>query len=57
MSNEITDIDTNYRTYHFFNDVFNIKKFDPNNIKTGKNHTKIFFFTILDMKRSRIQNI
>ena len=30
------------RTYHFFNDVIDIKNFDPNNIK-------IFLFTILDM--------
>ena len=33
MSNKIKDISLKNRTYFFFNDVLNIKKFDPKNIK------------------------
>ena len=44
MSNEVKDIDIKNRTYYFFNDMINIKNFDPNN--WIKSHTKIFLFTI-----------
>ena len=33
MSNKVKDIDIKNRTYYFFDDIINIKKFDPNNIK------------------------
>ena len=33
MSNKVNDVDIKNRTYYFFNDVINIKHFDPNNIK------------------------
>ena len=33
MSNEVKDIDIKNHTYNFFNDMINIKNFDPNNIK------------------------
>ena len=33
MSNEVKDIDIKNRIYYFFNDITNIKNFDPNNIK------------------------
>ena len=33
MSNEIEDIDIGNRRYHFFNDIINVKNFDPNNNK------------------------
>ena len=33
MSNKVKDIDIKTRTYYFFNDIINIKNFDPNNIK------------------------
>ena len=29
-------------TYYFFNDIINIKYFDPNNIKIDEKSTKIF---------------
>ena len=29
------------RTYYFFDDMINIKKFDPNPIKTNKKSSKI----------------
>ena len=33
MSNKVKDIDIKNRTYYFFNDIINIKVFDPKNIK------------------------
>ena len=33
MSNKVKDIDMKNRKYYFFNDIINIKNFDPNNIK------------------------
>ena len=35
-------------TYYFFNDMINIKNFDPSLIKIDKNHTKILVFIISD---------
>ena len=37
------------RIYHFFDDIFNIKSLDPNNIKKMQSNTKIFLFTMLNM--------
>ena len=34
VSNKVKDIDIKNRTYYFFNDIFNIKNFHSNNIKT-----------------------
>ena len=33
-------IDIENRTYYFFNDIINIKKFDPNNITIDKKSNK-----------------
>ena len=33
MSNKIKDIDLKSHTYYFFDDIINIKNFDPNNTK------------------------
>ena len=33
MSKKINDISIKNHTYYFFNDIINIKNFDPNNIK------------------------
>ena len=30
MSNKVKDIDIKHRTYYFFNDIINMKNFDPN---------------------------
>ena len=49
MSNIVKDIDTKNRTYYFFNDVINIKFFNPNNIKIVEKSHKVFLFTSLDM--------
>ena len=45
MSNKVKDIHIKNRTYYFFNDIINIKNFDPNNIKIDKKSYKIFLFT------------
>ena len=49
MSSKVKDIDIEDRTYYFFNDIINIKNFDPNSIEIDANHTKMFLFTTLDM--------
>ena len=33
MSNKVKDIYIKNRTYYFFNDIINIKNFDPDKIK------------------------
>ena len=33
MSNKVKDIDIENRRYYFFNNVINLKNFDPDNIK------------------------
>ena len=40
MSNKIRDIDTKKHTYQIFDDIMDIKVFDPNNIKIDKNSYK-----------------
>ena len=36
MSNKVKDIDIKNRTFYFFNDIINIKNFDPKSIKIDK---------------------
>ena len=40
MSNKFKDTDIKNRTYHFFNDMINLKNFDPNKIKIDGNSYK-----------------
>ena len=40
MSNKDKGIDIKNRTYYFFNDIINIKNFDPNNIKIDEKSYK-----------------
>ena len=49
MSNKDKDIDTNNCRYYFFNDIINLKNFDPNNFKVDENSCKNIFIYILDM--------
>ena len=37
------------RTYYFYNDMINIKKFDSNLLKIDKIHIKTLVFTTLDI--------
>ena len=47
MSNKVEDISMKNHTYYFFNDIINIKTFDPNNIKIdGKSHKNILIYYI-----------
>ena len=52
----VKDIIINH-TYYFFDDITNIKDFDPNNIKIDERSYKIFLFTILHMWRLKIHSV
>ena len=60
MSNKIKYISIKNRTYYFFDDIINIKKFDPNNIKIDvKSYQSILIYcikyvTIKDLKYVKI---
>ena len=45
----VKQIDIKNGTYYFFNDMINIKYFDPMVLEINKIHTKIMIFTILDI--------
>ena len=47
MNIKIKDINMKIRTYYFFNDIINIKNFDPNNIRIGETSYKIFLIYYL----------
>ena len=56
MSNKIKDINIKNLTYYFLNDVTNIKKFNPNNIKIDENsykNTLIYYIGYVTIKDSR----
>ena len=59
MSNKVKDIDTKNRTYYFFNDIINIKNFDPNNIKINENILIYYigYVTIKDLKYVKINSV
>ena len=40
MSYKVKDIDIKNRIYFFFNDIINIKNFDPDNIKLDEKSNK-----------------
>ena len=47
MSTKIKDINVKSHTYYFFNDIIDIKNFDPNNIKIdGKSYKGILIYYI-----------
>ena len=43
MSKKVEDIDVRNCTYYFFNDISNIKKFDPNK-RLGRENGQVLFF-------------
>ena len=63
MSNTVKDIDIKNRTYYFFNDIINVKNFDPNNIKIDEMSYKniliyyIGYVTIKDSKYVKINSV
>ena len=42
-SNNVKDINIKNHTYYFFDDIINVKDFDPNNIKIDKKSRKNIF--------------
>ena len=63
MSNKVKDIDSKNYTYYFFNDITNIKVFDPSNIKIDEKSYKniliyyIGYVTIKDSKYVKICSV
>ena len=62
MSNNIKDIDMKHHTLYFFDDIINIKKFDPNIFKVHENSYKNIFIyiryvTIKDSKYLKINSV
>ena len=63
MSSKVKDIDIKNRTYHFCNDIIDIKSFDPKNIKIDKKSYKkiliyyIGYVTIKDLKYVKIYSV
>ena len=62
MSNKVKDVDIKDCTYYFFNDIINIKNFDPNNIKIDKKSCKNIFIYYIgyltkDSKYVKINNV
>ena len=63
MSNKVKDIDIKHRTYYFFDDIINIKNFDPHNIKIDEKSYKniliyyIGYVTIKDSKYVKINSV
>ena len=45
----VKQIDIKNRTYYFYNDMIDIKKFDSDLLKIDKNHIKTLVFTTLDI--------
>ena len=63
MSNKVKDIDIKNCAYYFFNDIINIKNFDPNNIKIDEKSYKniliyyLGYVTIKDLKYVTINSV
>ena len=63
MSNKVKDIDIKNRAYYVFDDIIDIKKFDPKNIKTDEMSYKniliyyIGYIMIKDSKYVKINSI
>ena len=63
MSNKVNNIDIKSRTYYFFNDIINIKNFDPNNSKLDEKSYKniLIYYTgyvmIKDSKYVKIYRV
>ena len=49
MINNVKDTNIKNHTYYYFDDIINIKDFDPNNIKIDDKHPKIILFITLHM--------
>ena len=60
---QIIEINIENRTYYFFNDIINIKNFDPNQTKIDKTSYKniiiyyIGYITIKNLSYAKINNV
>ena len=63
MSNKVKEIDIENQTFYFFDDIINIKIFDPNNIKIDEKSSKnilisyIRYVTIKESKYVKINSV
>ena len=63
MSNKLKDIGTKNHPYYFFENIINIKNFDPNNIKTDEKSYKdtliwyTGYVTTKDLKYVKINSV
>ena len=63
MSNKFKDIDIKNHMYYFFNDIINMKNFDPNKTKIDEKSYKniliycIGYVTIKDLKYVKINSV
>ena len=60
MSNNVEDINIKNHTYYFFDDIINIKDFDPNNFKIDEKLYKnilIYYIAYVTIKDSKDVNI
>ena len=60
MSNKFKDIDTKNCMYYFFNDIINMKNFEPNNVKIDEKSYKnflIYYIGYVTIKDSKYVNI
>ena len=63
MSNKVKEIDIKSQTYYFFDDIINMKYFNPSNIKIDEKLYKniliyyIGYVTIKDLKYIKINSV
>ena len=63
MSNKVKDISIKNNTFEFFNDIINVKNFDPNNVKIDEKSYKsiliyyIVYVPIKDLKYVKINGV
>ena len=56
MSNKVKDVGIKSRTYYFFDDIINMKNFDPNNVKVDEKSFKnipIYYTGYVTIKDSK----
>ena len=51
---EVKQININNRNFYFYNDIIDLKNFEPNLLKIDKKHYKGLLFTTLDTSRLKI---
>ena len=60
MSTKFKDVNIKYYAHYFFDDIINIKNFDPNNIKIDENSYKnilIYYIVYVTIKYLKIIKI